>query len=304
MAEHFAQAPHWEWWIVFYFFTAGIAGGCYGLATMLQMWGTERDAAIARRGFLLAFPLSVLCGIFLTVDLGQPMRFYHMLINMTPGAMGLNWKPWSPIQIGSWALLVFSAFALVSFLVAWQSSRSGKVAEKPSAGMLVFNIIGSVFALFLASYTGVVLSVSNQPVWSDSYAIGGLFIASGLSASAALMQWFAINDENNSSETRLATADGYFVVLEIVMLAAFFTTLANAGTIGKTLGMPWLVLWILVIASFIPPLLGMATRRTVLASSAGPITTTTVVGSPAMSAWIVIVGVFLLRLVVIFSAQF
>jgi formate-dependent nitrite reductase membrane component NrfD len=45
--------------------------------------------------------------------------------------------------------------------------------------------VGALFGLFLAGYTGVLLSVSNQPIWSDTWALGGLFLASGLSVAAA-----------------------------------------------------------------------------------------------------------------------
>ena len=120
----------------------------------------------------------------LTIDLGKPLRFWHMMINTTPGSVGLNFKPWSPISLGTWALLIFSLFAFVSFLEVITKRGNDR---NVSGGMIVWNVIGSLVALFLASYTGVVLSVSNQPVWSDSYAIGGLFVASALSASAAFL---------------------------------------------------------------------------------------------------------------------
>src|SRR5262249_36456900 len=48
-----------------------------------------------------------------------------------------------------------------------------------------FHGIGALLGLGLAGYTGVLLSVSNQPLWSDTWALGGLFLASGLSVSAA-----------------------------------------------------------------------------------------------------------------------
>ncbi|MDQ6766638.1 MAG: polysulfide reductase NrfD, partial [Candidatus Eremiobacteraeota bacterium] len=161
MAEHFVQSPLWGWYILGYFFVAGVTGGSYTLATMLRWWGSDRDQPIARLGFLIAFPLAVVCGILLTVDLGQPVRFWHMMINTTPGDAGLSFKYWSPISLGSWALLVYSAFSFISFLEALGVLR-------PFSGAFgrVFNVIGSILALFIASYTGVVLSVSNQPVWS------------------------------------------------------------------------------------------------------------------------------------------
>src|ERR1700676_5442291 len=293
MTEHFATRPGWEWWITLYFFTAGLAGGLYVLATIFRFRGTARDESLARMGFMWAFPLVVLCGVFLTIDLGKPLDFWHMMINTTPGAGGLNWKTWSPISIGTWALLVFSVLAFISFIFAYSMERRARAGDTdltPPGFARIFNVLGSIAGLFLASYTGVVLSVSNQWVWSDSWAIGALFVASGLSASAALMAWVGRSRADASTEARLQRADGYFALLELVALVLFFATLAMAGALGHTLhGIYW-VLWILVVLSLIPPLRALGAR----AHAAGG----------AVSALVVIVGVLLMRIAVIFSAQY
>ncbi|MEA2399765.1 MAG: hypothetical protein QOK00_168, partial [Thermoleophilaceae bacterium] len=49
-AQHFAGDPGWTWYILFYFFFAGLAGGAYFLATVLRHWGTAADEATARLG--------------------------------------------------------------------------------------------------------------------------------------------------------------------------------------------------------------------------------------------------------------
>ena len=304
MAEHFVQPPHWEYWIALYFFTAGIAGGSYAIATMLRLWGTPRDEATARIAFLWAFPLTVVCGLFLTIDLGQPLRFWHMLINTTPGAAGLNFKYWSPISIGSWALLAFGLFAFVSFLEVLGKRGSDRTV---SGGMIVWNVLGSIVALFLASYTGVVLSVSNQPVWSDSYAIGGLFVASALSASAAFLSWLSRYRSDNGvmTESRLELADGYFVLLELIMMVSFFYTISVAGELWRETAMPWIIGWILILASLVAPVLRLVSgSRVRYTASGGAAAATAVSGASAWSAIGVIIGVLILRFVVIFSAQF
>jgi formate-dependent nitrite reductase membrane component NrfD len=286
MAEHFVQPPNWTWYIIGYFFLAGLAGGSYTIATMLRLWGSPRDEPTARLGFLVAFPLVVVCGLFLTIDLGQPLRFWHMLIDTTPGHGGLIFNYWSPISLGSWALSLFGLFSFVSFLEALGWIKRVNIA---------FNVLGSLVALFLASYTGVVLSVSNQPVWSDSFAVGGLFVASALSASAALLAWLSHARRGAAAaptEGRLQVADGYFGVLELLMIAIFFATLASAGTIGRMLAMPWLILWVLVLLSLIPSLAGLVRRGGAVTPGA------------ATGALIVIAGVFLLRCAVIFGAQY
>jgi len=304
MAEHFVQPPNWEVWITLYFFLAGIAGGSYTLATMLRLWGSPRDEATARVAFMWAFPLAVVCGILLTIDLGKPLRFWHMLINTTPGSVGLNFKPWSPISLGSWALLLFSLFAFVSFLEVMTKRGNDR---NVSGGMIVWNILGSIVALFLASYTGVVLSVSNQPVWSDSYAIGGLFVASALSASAAFLAFMSRfrADDALATEARLEAADGWFVCLELIMIIAFFVTLSNAGQLWRETAPPWLIGWILIFASFIPSLRTIASGgRVRYSASGGAVAATRVLAGTGTGAIIVIVGVLILRFVVIYSAQY
>jgi formate-dependent nitrite reductase membrane component NrfD len=298
MAEHFIQPPRWEWYILAYFFFGGLAGGCYILATMLRLWGDRADQPVARIGYLIAFPLLLICPVLLTIDLGTPLRFYHMLISTTPGASGLMFKPWSPMSIGTWALLLFGIFSFISFVEALTMKDS---VLRSSRGGMIVGIIGSILALYVASYTGVLLSVSNQPVWSDTWALGGLFLASALSGSAALLAWAARRGGAEITEMRLAGADRYFALLELLMLAIFFANLAAAGTLGRTFTGPWLVAWLLVLACLIPPLTGVY-RRGHGAGSGRP-ALAGAVGTTTLAAAIVLAGVLLMRFVVVFSAQ-
>jgi len=243
MAEHFVQPPHWEWYILAYFFLGGLSGGAYALATMLRLWGGPRDEATTRIGFLTAFPLLAACPILLSIDLGQPLRFWHMLIDTTPGHLGPVFKYWSPMSVGSWVLVIYGVFAFVSFLeVLVPGGRPLPRILSGGTGR-IFNIVGSILGLFVASYTGVLLSVSNQPIWSDTWALGGLFLASSLGGSAALLSWLARHrPEAEATERHLFSADRYFALLELVLIALFFVNLAGAGTLARALAGPWVCL--------------------------------------------------------------
>jgi formate-dependent nitrite reductase membrane component NrfD len=307
MAEHFVKPPYWEWYILFYFFLGGLTGGLYALGTMLRLWGGEQDEPAAQTAFLAAFPALVICPILLTLDLGRPGRFWHMLIDTTPGAGGLAFKYWSPMSIGSWALLVYGAFSFVSFLEALAPRRRGRAGG--GAGGRLFNVVGAIFGLYVASYTGVLLSVSNQPVWSDSWALGGLFLASGLSGAAALLTCLVRSGRGadaGGSEAKLARAERWFALLELLLVALVFVNLAGAGALARTLAGPWAVVWALVILSLVPPLAGSRGPSVQVASASGSEAVARAVGglSPAAVAAIVLVGTLLLRFVVIFSAQF
>src|SRR6266702_2200365 len=247
-AEHFVRSPDWAWFILGYFFLAGLSGGAYVIATLLRLSRAHRPEPAARLGFYTSFVLLPLCPLFLTADLGAGWwKFWHMLVNVTPGNAGLNFKYWSPMSVGVWLLLVFSIFATLSALGAWLADRRGREGP-PLLGPLsvAFNVVGAVAGLFLASYTGVLLSVSNQAVWSDTWTLGGLFLASGMSAAAVVVAQFARRRAGAGTERRLAEADGWFAVVELLFVVLFFITLGAAGTAGTVLGHGWALLWVVV----------------------------------------------------------
>jgi formate-dependent nitrite reductase membrane component NrfD len=310
LAEHFTQPPEWRWYILAYFFLAGLAGGCYALGTMLRLWGRGEYESAARLCFLLTLPLVAVCPILLTVDLGQPLRFWHMMVDTGVEGPGLNFRYWSPMSLGVWALAVFGVFAAISFLEAAALQRR---VRSPLDGRLVrllggplgsaVNVVGTVFALFVAGYTGVLLSVSNQPIWSDSWALGGLFLASGLSGAAALVALFARRRRGaEAAEPALAEIDAYFVLLELAFIAVFFVSLAVAGELVRAIGMPWFLLWLVALLSLVPPLRARYAGGFSVGGGGSAALSRAAI-SPAVVSVMVLVGVLSMRAAVIWAAQ-
>jgi formate-dependent nitrite reductase membrane component NrfD len=293
--EHFVVPPHWEWYILLYFFFAGIAGGAFVIGTMLRLWGNPADKAASRLAFIISFPLLLLCPILLTLDLGQPLRFWHMLVDVRTGTPAF--KAYSPISLGSWGLTIFGLFSFVMFLAAvgeggylrWRVlGGAGRVLS--SAIGKAFMVVGAIFGFFVAAYTGVLLAVSNQPVWSDTWTLGGLFLASGLSGAAATVLLLNRGRRDAAdSDGKLIEADRYFIILELILIALFFITLG--GVVSKVLGGGWIILWLVVLVGTLVPLIAewRPTMRRQL--------------PPVVVPVLVLVGVLALRAVIIFSAQ-
>jgi formate-dependent nitrite reductase membrane component NrfD len=308
-AEHFAGAPEWTWYILAYFFLAGLAGGCYFMATLLRRWGSPADEPVARLGFYVAFPAILVAPILLTLDLTKPLRFWHMLFDTTPDEFGVNFKAASPMSVGVWMLLVASVFVTVSFVDAL--IRDGKIrlplARRLSGFLdgtvgLVWEVIGSALLLFIASYTGVLLAVSNQPVWSDSWAIGGLFLASGLSGSAALLLLLSRYRRGaEASRPFLELCARLFAALEALLLVVFVLTLIDDGTLGEAFGFPWILLWLVAFAGMLPGLWGLAGDRLRVTPGGAVAVERAQVWTVAPA--LVLLGVLALRAAVIFSAQ-
>lgn len=210
------KAPGWEMLIVLYFFFGGIAGGAYFTAAVADNFGGSRDGKVARVGYLLSLPLVVLCGVLLIADLGVPLRFLNML---------RSFKFWDPMSIGAWALGVFGLFSFVSSVLSFSSSEQS-IALRRKVGL-----VGIFFGFFLASYTGVLLSATALPFWSDARLMGALFLASGASTGMAAMSLilFLTGASTGDGWGKVKRADKFSMIIELVMLALFLIVLGSAA---------------------------------------------------------------------------
>lgn len=226
----FTASPHWTWFIIPYFFVGGIAGGACFIAALLQWFGHPEDRPVIRGGYSIAFWGAVVSGLLLTIDLGRPFRFWHMLFQ-SERFPSLMFKGWSPISFGAWGILLFGACAALSLLGAW--SEEGRVrasgARYLQSGTVLAKLIGAVgglLGIFVAGYTGVLLSVTNRPIWADTPWLGPLFIASGVSTGAAALVLVGRRRGASEGSIRwLEALDSRALIAELVILVLFIASL-------------------------------------------------------------------------------
>ena len=201
------KPPHWEMLIVWYFFLGGIAGGAYFTAVIADTFGTNRDRTVARVGYFVALPLVAACGVLLIADLGVPLRFLNML---------RVFKFWDPMSIGAWVVGVFGLFTFVSSVLSLSDSEE-RAAQRRRVGL-----VGVVFGFFLAAYTGVLLSATALPLWSDARLMGALFLASGASTGMAAISLVMYLTGASAGEgwTKVKRADRFSIIFELIVLAA------------------------------------------------------------------------------------
>ncbi|MGE5803122.1 MAG: NrfD/PsrC family molybdoenzyme membrane anchor subunit [Gemmatimonadota bacterium] len=231
----FTASPHWTWFIIPYFFVGGIAGGAYFFASLLQWFGRPEDRPVIRTGYSLAFWGAILSGALLTLDLGKPLRFWHMLF-ASENFPQLAFKAWSPISFGAWAILLFGACAAISWYVT-------RVPDGPPKGgvLLAKSVaaLGFLLGFFIAGYTGVLLSVTNRPIWADSPWLGALFLVSAASTGSAALTLLASGASERTIRW-LQSFDTQALVVELVLLIVF---VASLGSVARV----WLGFWGLVL---------------------------------------------------------
>jgi formate-dependent nitrite reductase membrane component NrfD len=182
----------WGWEVYIEMFAAGIAAGVFLIAMIMEFYGRGRSP-IARTAHIMALPLILVATALLIFKLERSERFWHMVIQSEniPWPM-LKW--WSPISIGSWGLMIFGALATISFLDAlvdrgWYRVGPWYAGHTLHGSLLgkIFAVIGAISALFVAGYSGALLSVTAVPGWQDTVFIAPFFIGVSVATGAGAL---------------------------------------------------------------------------------------------------------------------
>ncbi|MBI4587434.1 MAG: polysulfide reductase NrfD [Candidatus Rokubacteria bacterium] len=300
------KTADWPLLIDLYFFLAGLAGGAFVIATIAHLVGGPRTREVVRVGYYLSLLALIPCPILLVVDLGIPSRFLNMLISLKPdpaiGAAAINIgpfhiKPFSPMNMGAWALLGFGVLAFLAALsVFLEDARRGRDL---SAFRTTVGVIGGFFGFFLAAYPGVLLGATARPLFQNASFLGALFLAVGASTGAAAIALILSfrGQEAGSTLGRLRQIIIPVLLLQAVTLALFLVKVGMSGGEGAAqslallLSGPYsLIFWVgaVAVGLVVPFVLQFASRQP---------------GLVAISAVLILVGGFLVKYVIIAAGQ-
>lgn len=232
------KSAEWPLLIDLYFFLGGVAGGAFVIATVAHLLDPERHRDVVRVGYYLSLLTIAPAPLFLIVDLGLPTRFLHMLMVSKPStAIGMDaltvgpfhLKPFSPMSVGAWALLIFGACAFLAALDTFLEHRGGR-----SVGRLrpIVGIIGGVFGFFIAAYPGVLLGATARPLFVNSTWLGALFLAVGASTGGAAIALIlsGLGGQTRDAVARVMRVIAFALVLEAIFLILFIVAVELSGS--------------------------------------------------------------------------
>ncbi|MGB7623855.1 MAG: NrfD/PsrC family molybdoenzyme membrane anchor subunit [Terriglobia bacterium] len=309
----------WGWLIVNYLFLGGLSAGIFfvsALATYLQEKDEFVHSRIAKYGAMLA-PWPVALGSFLLIfDLGNWYRFYKLFTH-------LRWE--SPMSIGSWLLLFFTAITLLYFY-AWfpEDQREKLFARLPrklfflkklnrdlSSWRRWLAMIGFPVSLSVGIYTGVLLgAVQSRPFWNTNL-VAQMFLFSALSTGCAALI-FSLSWNRKKLDPRqvrfLYTLDICFITLEFFIVLPYIihgelSVRAVQDSLSLILGGPYtLVFWVFFmgLGLLVPLAIEVWELAPVLMSKASihhnkPLA--------AFAALLVLMGGYLLRYIFVYAGQ-
>ena len=224
------KKAHWGWEIIVYFFLGGIAGGSYLVSTLEDLLNSDKDENLIRSGRYLSFLCILISPVLLIMDLGRPERFHHML---------RIFKLRSAMSLGTWGLSFFGMFC--GLAAAHQMAKDGLLQWFPFAARVfkalpikVIEGLGAFFGLFVASYTGVLLSSTAVPIWGRAkHILGPLFLTSGVSTGLSALSFIlSLGRSKHNTLERLDQAEMIAMTTELGLIASLVPIL---GPLGKPL---------------------------------------------------------------------
>ena len=272
----------WEWPIWVYLWAAGVAGGGYFAAFLVNLFTGRKHKSLLQIATWIGVPLVGIGTILLIVDLGNQLYFWHLLV---------RFYPLSPMSIGTWLLTIW-AISGVGLLALWlaESGVAGFVVLRRLVPLTeILSWISFVLSPLLIAYTGVLLSNTNEALWA-AMLLPVLFVVSAVSTGmAATLLVSALMGKEVPHE--FGKAGAILAVLEVLALIGFLVT-APAGVLITGPLSIWFWAGVALVGLLVPFGLELGTLR---AKETTPLV--------LASTLCVLLGGFILRAVVVMGGQ-
>jgi Ni/Fe-hydrogenase subunit HybB-like protein len=170
----------WGVYIANFTFLVGVAAAAVMLVIPVYVYKNEELHDLVIFGELLAIAAILMCLAFVTVDLGRPDRFWHLI----PGIGKFNF----PGSLLSWDVIVLNGYLVLNIYVCGYLLYC-RYRKQPPVKWLYLPVIflGIVWAVSIHTVTAFLyVGLGGRPFWNSSI-IGPRFLASAFTAGPALI---------------------------------------------------------------------------------------------------------------------
>ena len=219
-------APFENWVVGGYIFLAGLSGAAALLAGVAELARGKRAAGTVRRGRYLSLLAPTIGSALLVYDLHTPKRFYNMLRIA---------KRTSPMSIGTWILMSFTAFSGISAAAQFISDRVPGLRWLRGVAR-TSQVPAALAGAGLSTYTASLLSATSTPLWAAApEALAVRFGASSIASGAAAL---SLGERSAKGRRRLDGIVMTALALEAAATASSHATYRRRG-VGAALDGHW-----------------------------------------------------------------
>ncbi|MCX6930300.1 MAG: polysulfide reductase NrfD [Verrucomicrobia bacterium] len=170
----------WGVYIANFTFLVGVAAAAVMMVIPVYIYKNEELHDLVIFGELLAVAAIFMCLAFVTVDLGRPDRFWHLI----PGIGQLNF----PASMLSWDVIVLNGYLLLNVHICGYLLYCRYSGRAPAKWFYIpFVFIAIVWAISIHTVTAFLyVGLGGRPFWNSAI-VGPRFLASAFTAGPALI---------------------------------------------------------------------------------------------------------------------
>jgi Ni/Fe-hydrogenase subunit HybB-like protein len=170
----------WGVYIANFTFLVGVAAAAVMMVIPVYIYNNEEMHDLVIFGELLAVAAIIMCLAFVTVDLGRPDRFWHLI----PGIGEFNF----PASMLSWDVLVLNGYLLLNIHICGYLLYCRYQKKMPAKWFYVpFVFIAIFWAISIHTVTAFLyVGLGGRPFWNSAI-VGPRFLASAFTAGPALI---------------------------------------------------------------------------------------------------------------------
>jgi hypothetical protein len=218
LTQDVTKVPGWHDLVAWDLLFNNLTTGLFLFAAVGELAAPGLLGPVARAAYPVALVLLLTDLMMLVLDLGDPLRFHHML---------RVFKPSSPMSLGTWSLTIYSL--PLTLIVAIEAAQalgllpSGSIAlEWVRRSAVVFGLLPAFGSV---AYKGVLFSTSSQPGWKDARWLGGWMANSALMLGCAELLTVSVLTGHARAAATLRTVAAMLLLLNLIPTGLLFLEL-------------------------------------------------------------------------------
>jgi len=177
---HMSDHVSWGLYIANFTFVVGVAAGGVMMVIPAYIYRDRDMHEVVIFGELLAIAAIIMAMLFVTVDLGRPDRFWHLI----PGIGQFNW----PLSMLSWDVLVLNGYLLLNLHICGYLLYMRFLGREPkNAWYVPFVFVSIVWAISIHTVTAFLYAgLGGRPLWNSAL-LAPRFLVSAFIAGPAFL---------------------------------------------------------------------------------------------------------------------